>query len=101
MSKKFRALNDFEVSIFPFGLSLESEDRSQEAEIVSGPRGMLEKGICEAERIAYTASRPVVAKGLRTLVQAPLLRPFFTAVVPKLVRLASEGLHRLLMEFCI
>ena len=41
-------LNDFEVSIFPFGLSMESEDRSQEAEKVSGPRGMLERELFEA-----------------------------------------------------
>ena len=46
-------LNDFGVSIFPCWLVLESEDRSQEAENVSGPRDMLEKGIFEAEKIAY------------------------------------------------
>ena len=30
-------LSDFGVSIFPFGIVLESEDRSQEAEKVSSP----------------------------------------------------------------
>ena len=32
---------------------LESEDRSQEAEKVSGPRDMLKREIFEAEKIAY------------------------------------------------
>ena len=46
-------LNDFGVSILAFGLVLESEDRSQEAEKVSGPRDMLKRGIFEAEKITY------------------------------------------------
>ena len=41
-------LYDFGVSIFPFGLILESEDRSQEAEKVSGPRDVRKRGIFEA-----------------------------------------------------
>ena len=50
-----RPLDDFGVSIFPFGLVLESEDRSQEAENVSGPRDMQRKGIFVAEKITYNA----------------------------------------------
>ena len=46
-------LNDFGVSIFPFGSILESEDRSQEAEKVSSPRDMLKRGIFEASKITY------------------------------------------------
>ena len=48
-------LNDFGVSILPFGLLLESEDRSQEAEKGSGPRDMLKRGMVEAEKITYRA----------------------------------------------
>ena len=36
--------------MFPFGLYLESEDRSQDAEKVSGPRDILKRGIFEPER---------------------------------------------------
>lgn len=43
-------LDNFRVSISPFGLVLESGARSQEAEKVSGPPDMLKRGIFEVER---------------------------------------------------
>lgn len=42
-------LNDFGVSIWPFGIVLESKDKSQEAGKVSRPRDMLRRGIFEAK----------------------------------------------------